>query len=208
LGLYSTQKRRKGTATEAILPQFLKKAMSQKLTTHSIVIIALFVALLCVSAYISIPLFPLTAGRITLQNFVVLLIAFILPFNQSVLTLLAWLLLGSAGIPVFIGGSAGISYIASGWGGYSIAFVLIAAMIPLLRGRKYKRTSYTILAIFAAVFIDIFGALWLMCLTGLSVRQAILTGFLPFIPLDTIKAVIAVQAVPRFRQIVTTKTPG
>lgn len=178
--------------------------MSQKLTTHSIVIIALFAALLCISAYISIPLFPLTTGRITLQNFVVLLIAFILPLNQSVFTLLVWLLLGSVGIPVFIGGSAGLSYITSGRGGYSIAFVLVAAMIPLLRGKDYKRISYTILALLAAVFIDVFGALWLMCLTGLSVNQAVLTGFLPFIPLDLIKAVIVAQVVPQFRQIVTT----
>lgn len=172
--------------------------MNKKITTSSLVTTALFAAILCVSAYISI---PLPAGHITLLNFMVLLIAFLFPLNQSVTIILIWLLLGTVGIPVFVGGNAGISYIVSGLGGYSIAFVIIAAFVPLFRGKEYHRTYYTILAVSAALFIDIFGAAWLMILTGLSVRQAIFTGFLPFIPLDILKAIVAVQILPQFKRI-------
>lgn len=173
--------------------------MNTKFNTRSLVIMALFAAILCVSAYISI---PLPAGHITFLNFVVLLIAFIFPLNQSVIILLVWLLLGCVGVPVFIGGSAGISYIVSGWGGYSIAFVLIAALVPLFRGKEYNRIYYTILAIAAALLIDIFGAIWLMVLTGLTVKQAIFTGILPFIPLDLLKAIVVAQIVPQFKRII------
>lgn len=177
--------------------------MNSKFTTRSLVTMALFAAILCVSAYISI---PLPAGHITFLNFVVLLIAFIFPLNQSVIILLIWLLLGAVGIPVFIGGSAGISYIVSGWGGYSIAFVLIAGLVPLVRGNEYRRIYYTILAIAAALFIDLFGAVWLMLLTNLTVKQAILTGVLPFLPLDLLKAVVVAQIVPQFRRIIVTES--
>lgn len=172
--------------------------MKQEMNTRSIVLIALFAALLCVSAYISI---PLPAGHITLQNFMVLLIAFTFPLNQSALILIVWLLLGAVGIPVFIGGSAGISYILSGWGGYSVAFVLIGIFVPLLRGKNYNRILYTVFTIAAAIFIDVFGAIWLMSLTHISVKQAILTGFLPFLPLDLVKAVVVAQIVPQFNKI-------
>lgn len=174
--------------------------MNSKITTRSLVVMALFAAILCVSAYISI---PLPAGHITFLNFVVMLIAFIFPLNQSVTILLVWLLLGAVGVPVFISGSAGISYLASGWGGYSIAFVIIAALVPLLRSKEYNRVYYTILAIAAAILVDLFGATWLMLFTGLSIKQAFLTGVLPFIPLDLIKAVVVAQLVPQFRRIVT-----
>lgn len=171
-----------------------------KFNTRSLVIMALFAAILCVSAYISIPL-P-TGSHITFLNFMVLLIAFIFPLQQSALITLIWLLLGAVGVPVFIGGSAGIGYLTSGWGGYSFAFLIIAILVPLVRGKEYNRISYTILSILAALLIDVIGALWLMVVTEISVKQAFLMGFLPFLPLDLLKAIVVAQIVPQFRKIV------
>lgn len=167
--------------------------------TRSLVMIALFAAILCVSAYISIPL-P-TGSHITFLNFFILLIALVFPVRQSFFISFIWLLLGIVGVPVFIGGNAGISYITGGWGGYSIAFVLITVLVPVLRSREYRRIYYTILAIGAAILIDILGAGWLMFLTDISIKQAFLTGVLPFLPLDTIKAIVAAQIVPQFKRV-------
>lgn len=171
-----------------------------QLHTHSLVIMALFTAVLCVSAYISI---PLPAGsHITFLNFVVLLIAFLFPIQQSFLITLVWLLLGAAGAPVFVGANAGISYLIGGWGGYSFGFLTVAILVPLLRKKEFHRGSYTIISVFAATLIDIIGALWLMIITGISVRQAVFMGIIPFLPLDLIKAVVVVQIVPQLRTIV------
>lgn len=174
--------------------------MDKHFTTRSLVIMALFAAVLSVSAYISIPL-P-TGSHITLLNFVVVLIALIFPLEQSFIITLVWLLLGAVGIPVFIGGNAGVSYLISGWGGYSFSFLIIAILLPLLCKKEYNRIYYTILSIFAVVVIDIIGAVWLMIITNISIKQAFLTGFLTFIPLDLVKAIIAAQIVPQFRKIV------
>ena len=97
-----------------------KNMVSEKtFTSKALVIKALFAAVLCVSAYISIPL-P-TGAHITFLNFIVLLIALVFPWQDSLVITLLWLVLGAIGIPVFIGGNAGIGYLLSGWGGYSFS---------------------------------------------------------------------------------------
>ena len=55
---------------------------------------ALFAALLCVSAYISISLPIPGAPHLTLVNFMVLLISFVLPAFQPALVVAVWMLLG------------------------------------------------------------------------------------------------------------------
>lgn len=173
--------------------------MKKSFTTKSLVIMALFAAILCVSAYISIPL-P-TGAHITFLNFVVLLIALVFPLKQSLIITLAWLLLGAVGVPVFIGGNAGIGYLVSGWGGYSFSFVIVAALVSLIRSKKYNRLYYTVLSLLAVALINIIGSAWLMIVTDISIKQVFLTGFLPFIPLDTVKAVAVAQIVPQFRRL-------
>ena len=79
--------------------------------TKSIVLMALFATLLCVSAYISISLPIPGAPHLTLVNFMVLLISFVLPAFQPALVVAVWMLLGIVGVPVFIGGATGIGYL-------------------------------------------------------------------------------------------------
>ena len=75
-------------------------------TTQSLVMMAIFAAILCISAYISIPIPVPGAPHITLLNFVILLIALLFPLQQSFFIILVWMLLGVVGLPVFIGGGA------------------------------------------------------------------------------------------------------
>lgn len=168
-------------------------------STRSLVIMAMFAAILCVSAYISIPL-P-NGTHITALNFIVTIIAVVFPIGQSTIILLIWLLLGIVGIPVFIGGNAGIGYILGPYGGYSIAFLLIAIILPILCKNKYNRLYFTIMTILSAIFVDIVGSLWIMVVSKVSLQAALIAGFAPFIILDTVKAVIAAQLVPQFRRI-------
>lgn len=99
-----------------------KEKMAKKyFNTKSIVLMALFAALLCVSAYISISLPIPGAPHLTLVNFMVLLISFVLPAFQPALVVAVWMLLGIVGVPVFIGGATGIGYLIGPWGGYTLS---------------------------------------------------------------------------------------
>lgn len=174
--------------------------MKEKLfNTKSLVIMALFAAVLCASAYISIPL-P-NGSHITALNFVVTIIALVFPLSQSFLIVLVWLLLGAIGVPVFIGGGAGIGYLAGAYGGFSFAFIIIAILLPIACKRKYNRIYFTIMAILSAVLVDVIGSVWLMVNSQISLQAAFISGFLPFIPLDLVKAVIAAQIVPQLRKV-------
>ena len=159
-------------------------------TTQNLGLMALFAAVLCVSAYISIPL-P-NGSHITALNFVVTLIGLVFAVEQSFFISLVWLLLGAVGVPVFIGGQ---------YGGYSFAFVIIAIVLPIVCKRTYSRIYFTIAAIVSAVFVDLFGTLWIMIIGGINFKAAFIAGFVPFIALDTVKAIVAAFIAPSFRKI-------
>ena len=169
-------------------------------SAQSLVTIALMAAVLCVSAYISIPL-P-NGSHITALNFIVMLVALVFSIRESFLINLIWFLLGLLGLPVLIGGASGIGYVLGPWGGYSIAFLIVAALVPLICARKYNRVLYTIIAILSAAFVDLFGSIWMMVVSDIALVPALVAGFLPFIVLDVVKAVIAAQIVPQIRKIV------
>jgi biotin transport system substrate-specific component len=111
------------------------------------------------------------------------------------------MLLGAVGIPVFIGGSAGIGYLLGPLGGYTLTFLLVAFLVPLLRGKKYNRIRYTITSLFAVIMVDLLGMVWLKIMNGMSWKSAWIAGFFSFIILDLVKAVVAAQIVPAFQKI-------
>lgn len=181
----------------------MMKTSNNTFSTRSLVTMALFSAILCISAYLSITL-P-NGSHISLLSFTLLLIILTFSVSQSTIIVLVWFLLGLIGVPIYAGGMAGIGYITSQWGGYSLAFIAAAILIPLLRkiaGNHYHRLTYTLFAILASVFIDVVGSLWIMFVGGVSVKQAFVMGFLPFIPLDLVKSVVSAQIVPHFHRLI------
>lgn len=162
---------------------------------------ALFAALLCISAYISFAL-PLPGSpHVTLLNFMVVLIGLLFPLRQSFCILLIWLLLGALGVPVYIGGAAGFGYLAGPWGGYTFTFLLTALLLSFLRGKKYGRVRFTAAAVAGILLIDLIGMVWLKAQANYTWKAAVSVGFLAFLPLDVVKAVIAAQIVPPFRKL-------
>ena len=67
---------------------------------------ALMVAMNCISAYIIIPL-PFSMSPLALQTLIVNLTGYVLNAKQAFMTMLVYILVGLAGVPVFTGGTAG-----------------------------------------------------------------------------------------------------
>lgn len=180
-----------------------KTEQKNRFSTHNLAAMAMSAAILCISAYISITL-P-NGSHITFLNFVITVITLLFSMPQAICIISLWLFMGMIGLPVFAGGIAGIGYLCSPLGGYNIAFLITAIFIPLLCGKTYKFSRYLLAGIIAVVFVDLFGSLWMMLLSDISFFTAFLTGFLPFIILDLIKAIIAVQLIPALQRIVNVK---
>lgn len=152
---------------------------------------ALMVAMNCVSAYIIIPL-PFSLSPIALQTLIVNLTGYVLNAKQAFMTMLVYLLVGLAGVPVFTGGSAGPGKLFGPTGGYIIGFLFTAVFLAYFRGEKYSFKRYALLGCVIGIpLIYVFGVVQLKLITGMGWDKAIMTGALPFIPLDIVKCLAA-----------------
>lgn len=152
---------------------------------------ALIVAMNCVSAYIIIPL-PFSLSPLALQTMIVNLTGYVLNAKQAFMTMLVYLLVGLAGVPVFTGGSAGPGKLFGPTGGYIIGFLFTAVFLAYFRGEKYSFKRYALLGCVIGIpLIYVFGVVQLKLITGMGWDKAIMTGALPFIPLDIVKCLAA-----------------
>lgn len=152
---------------------------------------ALMVAMNCVSAYIIIPL-PFSLSPIALQTLIVNLTGYVLNAKQAFMTMLVYLLVGLAGVPVFTGGSVGPGKLFGPTGGYIIGFLFTAVFLAYFRGEKYSFKRYALLGCVIGIpLIYVFGVVQLKLITGMGWDKAIMTGALPFIPLDIVKCLAA-----------------
>ena len=150
--------------------------MKNKFTTVEITMMAVFAAILCVSAYLSIPTPLPNAAHITLLNFMIMLIALVFEVRDSTIIVALWMILGAVGVPVFIGGGSGIGYLTGVFGGYTFSFIIVTIFAGLTKGKKYNRIRYTIVAILTAALIDIIGMLWWKFNGNLTWKVAFLSG--------------------------------
>ena len=149
------------------------------------------VALCCVSAYISIPL-PFTTAMITALTVVMNLTAFILKPKQTLIVMLVWILLGSAGLPVFVGGTAGFGKLFGPTGGYIIAWLVVYPIISAVKGATPNFKRYALVDIVVGIPLTYVGGLISMMLVmDVSLGAALVMAVLPYIPGDIIKCLMA-----------------
>ena len=144
---------------------------------------AAFIGLIAVGSWISIPCLPVP---FTLQTLFVLLAGAVMK-RQAAVPVVAFILLGTLGLPVFHNGMAGPGVLLSPTGGYIMGFVFAA----LVAGLAYERRSRFIhIGGIAAgtVLIWLFGMAWLMYSSGMGLIPVFYAGVLPFIAGDVMKA--------------------
>ena len=159
--------------------------------TRDLTKIAICVALLCVSAYISIPL-PFTSAMLTAQTLVVNLLALILLPKQSAIAMIVYILIGAIGLPVFSGGGAGFGKLFGPTGGFILAFLLSAPVISYLKGKDVSFIRYCFITILIGMPIIYIGGTISMCIVqGIDIMSALSMAVVPFILGDILKCVAA-----------------
>jgi biotin transport system substrate-specific component len=153
------------------------------------------VVLVAVLAQVRIPL-PFTPVPITGQTFGVLLVGAALGARRGGASLLLYLALGAAGLPLFAGAGAGPGYLLGPTAGYLVGFVPAAWFVGRFAERGWGRGLTSSLALFAAgqTIIYACGVGWLASRVGLP--TALIQGLLPFLPLDLIKVGLAGTTLP------------
>lgn len=195
-----------------------KTKMKTATRSRSLAFCGLTIALMAVSAWISIPLGPVP---FTLQTFVMVFALIALTPGQCLASIGGYLLIGAIGVPVFSSMRGGIGVLLGPTGGFLWGYLIGAAVaLVLLRafdhGRAFsarkgegnpskdaplraasRQGRFTIAASFAAALLFIvimYACGWAqyMAVSGMGPEASFATAVAPFIVVDLVKTVVGV----------------
>ena len=171
--------------------------------TGSIVRIALTIAIMAVSAWVTIPLGPVP---FTLQCFAIAFAICVLPPKECLAAIGGYLVLGAFGVPVFSSMRGGVAVLAGVTGGFIWGWLLGAiAALGLLAAFKKMGQNRTLVACFCSclaylLFTYACGTIQFMAVTGATLEAALAACVIPFVAVDLAKlaaAAVVARAVDR-----------
>ncbi len=153
-----------------------------------------YVLILAFSARISFNI-PYSQINITAQTLAVVSLPFLFSSKVSILSILAYLLLGILGLPVFSEGNAGWQYFLGPSLGYFVGFVLATILIVQKPFESWRNASGSILVLQSAATIVILACGTFFLMRDLSPQQAFYAGFTPFLLGGAIKVFLGTSIV-------------
>ena len=182
----------------------MKDENKKKLRTIDIAYIGLSVALIAVCSWISIPL----SVPITLQTLGVCLVAGLFGLKRGTVATVAYILLGTIGVPVFAGFSSGIGIITGPTGGYIVGFIFTALIVGFVSDKQSGKLAGIVIAMIVGILVCYaFGTAWFAYVFAnkgepMTLYSILLVCVFPFIPFDAAKIVIAAILTNKLRKFV------
>lgn len=200
--------------------------------TRSVAFVGLTIAIMAVSAWVTVPLGPIP---FTLQMFAVTFAVVVLQPKEAIAAITGYLLLGAVGVPVFSGMRGGIGVLAGPTGGFlwgyllgvaaAVLFLYVvrtrlgevggknapkltraerAALTPARRVALFFRNFGVDLAagVIFTVIAYICGCVQYMAVGQVDFMTAFLTAVAPFVVVDFCKIVAAVVCADAVRTVV------
>ena len=163
------------------------KDIKSTLPIQTMTLTGLMTALICLLAPISIQL-PFSPIPLSLATFVIYFVIIILGQKRSFLSVLLYLLLGFAGLPVFSSFTGGVGKLLGPTGGYLIGYLFL----PLICGFFVDNWQGKILPCLLGLFLGtlvcyLFGTIWLSLQAKLNLFAAFSSAVLPFLFFDVLK---------------------
>lgn len=161
--------------------------------TYDMVYIGVFVVLMAICSWISVP----TAVPFTLQTFGIFMAVEMLGGKRGTTAVLLYILLGAVGVPVFAGMTGGIGILTGTTGGYIVGFLFSALTMWAMEKLPGKKSLIQILSMAAGLLVCYaFGTLWFMAVymrTNGAIGVAAVLGWcvIPFVIPDIIKIILA-----------------
>ena len=189
---------------EAEREEIMMEAVKQRSKTYDLVYVSIFVVLIAVCSWISIPL----TVPVTLQTFGVFIAVGLLGGKRGTLAVLVYILMGAIGIPVFSGFTGGIGILAGTTGGYIVGFLFSALLMwgmEKLFGKDTKVLAGSMILGLAVCYAV--GTLWFMAVYAASSGAAGIFTVLgwcvfPFIIPDIAKIVLALILTKRLSGVI------
>ena len=175
------------TNKTAAVPKTQKPLLTQKQITLAGLMTAVFCLLGPLSLNIPISPVPISLGMLALY-----FVTSVLGMKLGTFSVLAYILLGLAGLPVFTGFTGGAGKLLGPTGGYIIGYIFMALICGFFVDKWGNRLIMEILGmVLGTAVCYLFGTVWLAYLASYTFYQALAAGVLPYIPLDAVKLAIA-----------------
>jgi biotin transport system substrate-specific component len=156
------------------------------------------VGALALASQFALPI-PGTPVPITLQPLFVVLAGLILGPLDAAVAMVAYLVAGIAGLPVFSPyGAPGIARLFGPTGGYLLAYPVAAAVSGWLGGGRESFVTRALAAMAGIVVLYVGGLAQLAVISG-SFATAAVMGVMPFVAADAVKALVAAAVTGRRR---------
>ena len=169
---------------------------------------AVSIALLAVSAWVSIPLVPVP---VTLQTLALALLCTALTGREAVIAVAGYLLLGAVGLPLFSGMSGGLSSIVGPTGGYLWGFLVGMVAAKLLMPAVEKHAGRAVANVAGSVTLllvaYVLGTVQLMAVAQMGLPPALLAAVVPFIVPDAVKLAVGIGVGAAVRRALDALTP-
>lgn len=175
--------------------------MTEKISINDMVLVALFIALITIGAFMSIPVGPVS---VTLQTLFVMLSGFFLG-RKAFLACSIYVIMGLLGLPVFAGFQGGISYLFKPSFGFLIGMIFASIFVNFMfeRLKKINFINSLIIFLLASLIIYLFGVPYMSYIINIHLaksmnfREILSTGMIVFIPGDILKCIAAASIVSR-----------
>jgi hypothetical protein len=153
--------------------------------------IALFTAIICILAPLSIPIGPIP---ISFTNLVLYFSVYIIGTKKSVVSYIAYCLLGIFGLPVFSGYSGGFAKAVGPTGGYLLGFIFMIIISGIIINKYSNKFIQFLGMVIGTAAAYAFGTIWYCIESNSDVISALMICVVPFIIGDIIKIIIALFA--------------
>src|SRR6187397_75081 len=146
---------------------------------------------------------PWTPVPYTLQTGAVLLVGTALGTVRGALSMLLYVLVGAAGLPVFAQASGGSEHLIGATGGYLIGFIVAAAVVGRLAEMGWDRSFRTAAGLMAIGTLIVYavGVPVLAAVIGFPFADALHVGALVSLPWDLAKVLAAAFLLPYAWQV-------
>lgn len=162
-----------------------------RISAKTIAFTALLAAVICAVSPWTIPLGPIP---LSLASLGVYLAACVLDCKHGVAAVVAYVVIGGVGLPVFSGARGGFGALVGPTGGYIIGYIVLALAEGLIIDffAKEKRIRlYPVAMVAGTALLYALGTGWYMAQTGVELLPALAVCVLPFLAGDAVKIVAA-----------------
>ncbi len=180
----------------------MEEVTNKKFKTIDLAYMGLSVALIAVCSWISIPL----TVPITLQTLGVCLVSGLFGLKRGAVSTLAYIILGTVGVPVFSGFKGGLGVISGPTGGYIVGFIFTALIVGFACDKWSGKLWAAVLSMIIGILVCYtFGTAWFAFIYARTQEPASLATILgwcvfPFLPFDAAKIAIAAILTNRLKK--------